>query len=229
MRNNKSLISFVLTDFTDSIKVKIFAKSEEEDDIMSSLRLKSFYMLRGFAKMDTFDKEITVGSVSGIKTINDFRVKRMDNAPVKRVELHAHTQMSDMDSVVDVKKMIRTAFDWGHSAIAITDHGVVQSFPEAIYALNPKSFTDEKERERAENFKVIYGMEAYLVDDLKEVVIGGKGQSLDSSFVVFDIETTGFSKNNDRIIEIGAVKIVEGKIVDKYSSFVNPEIPIPIR
>ena len=147
----------------------------------------------------------------------------------KRVELHAHTQLSDMDSVVDVKKMIRTAFDWGHSAIAITDHGVVQSFPEAIYALNPKSFTDEKERERAENFKVIYGMEAYLVDDLKEVVIGGKGQSLDSSFVVFDIETTGFSKNNDRIIEIGAVKIVEGKIVDNYSSFVNHDIKIPYK
>ena len=229
LRNEKSLITFSLTDFTDTIKVKIFAKTIDEDEILAGLQSGGFYMLKGYAKMDTFDKEITVGSVYGIKTINDFRDIRMDNAAIKRVELHAHTQMSDMDSVVDVKKLIKTAFSWGHSAIAITDHGVVQSFPDANHALNPKDYHDEEERERAKNFKVIYGMEAYVVDDLKKVVTKGKGQSLDSSFVVFDLETTGFSKHNDRIIEIGAVKIDAGKKVDKYSSFVNPETPIPYR
>ncbi len=229
LRNEKSLISFGLTDFMDSIKVKIFIKTIEEEEIMSQLSNGKFYMLKGFAKMDTFDKEITVGSVAGIKTVNDSRPVRMDNAPVKRVELHAHTQMSDMDSVVDVKKLIKTAFDWGHPGIAITDHGVVQSFPDANNALNPNDYEDEDERERAKNFKVIYGMEAYLVDDLKDVVTAGRRQSLDSSFVVFDLETTGFSKENDGIIEIGAVKVVAGKIVDQYSSFVNPQRPIPYK
>jgi DNA polymerase-3 subunit alpha (Gram-positive type) len=225
--NEKCIITFVLTDFTDSIKVKIFAKALEADEIMGVLKPGSFFLLKGVAQLDTYEREIVIGSVVGIKTISDFTSSRMDLAPKKRVELHAHTQMSDMDAVVDVKKLVKRAFQWGHSAVAVTDHGVVQSFPEANHALNPKDYADEEEQKRAKNFKVIYGMEAYLVDDIKEVVTDGKGQSLDSSFVVFDIETTGFSRNNDKIIEIGAVKIVGGEVKDKFSTFINPEVPIP--
>ena len=225
--NEKSIITFVLTDFTDSIKVKLYAKTLEVDEIMGVLKPGGYFILKGVAQNDTYERDITISSVVGIKTISDFTSSRKDQALAKRVELHAHTMMSDMDSVVDVKAMVKRAFKWGHSAIAVTDHGVVQAFPDASHALNPKDYADEEEQKRCKNFKVIYGMEAYLVDDLKEVVTDSKGQSLEDSFVVFDIETTGFSQNNDRIIEIGAVKLVKGEIVDQYSTFVNPEIPIP--
>ncbi|HWT26619.1 MAG TPA: PolC-type DNA polymerase III, partial [Mobilitalea sp.] len=225
--NEKSIITFVITDFTDSIKIKLYAKTIEVEEITSALKPGGFYMLKGIAQMDTYERDITIGSVVGIKTISDFTSTRMDLAPKKRVELHAHTMMSDMDAVVDVKQMVKRAFKWGHSALAVTDHGVVQAFPDASHALNPKDYTDEEEQKRAKNFKVIFGMEAYLVDDIKEVVTNGKGQSLEDTFVVFDIETTGFSQNNDRIIEIGAVKVKNGEILDKFSTFVNPEIPIP--
>jgi len=227
IRNEKTILSFVLTDFTDSIKVKIFLRNDEVEDVTDELKAGNFYLLKGIAQMDTFDRDITIGSVVGIKKIPDFTISRRDDAPVKRVELHAHTQMSDMDSVVDVKKMVKRAINWGHKAIAITDHGVVQSFPEANNAISPWNFSSEEDKQRAKDFKIIYGMEAYLVDDVQEIVVGGKGQSLMDSFVIFDIETTGFSAINDKIIEIGAVKIKSGEIVDRYSTFVNPQVPIP--
>ena len=226
--NEKSLIIFVLTDFTDSIKVKIYSKTIDVDDILDGLKEGSFYSLKGIAMADTYEKDITVGSVVGIKTIDDFTTRRYDRAPKKRVELHAHTMMSDMDAVVDVQKLVRRAFDWGHSAVAITDHGVVQSFPAAKHTINPKNFSDPEEKARAKDFKILFGMEAYLVDDVKEVVTNGKEQSLsEDEFVVFDLETTGFSKVSDRIIEIGAVKLSKGEIIDRFSTFVNPKIPIP--
>jgi len=225
--NEKSIIMFILTDFTDSIKVKLYAKTIEVDEINAVLKPGGFFTLKGIAQMDNYERDITIGSVVGIKTISDFTSSRMDNAPVKRVELHAHTMMSDMDSVVDVKALIKRAFKWGHKAVAITDHGVVQSFPEANHTLNPKAFADEAEQQRAKDFKIIYGMEAYLVDDIQEVVTNAREQSLEDTTVVFDLETTGFSKNKDKIIEIGAVKVKGGVIVDQFSSFVNPEVPIP--
>lgn len=225
--NEKSIITFVLTDFTDSIKIKLYAKTIEVDEIMTALKPGGFYLLKGIAQNDTYEHDITICSVVGIKTISDFTSTRSDHATKKRVELHAHTQMSDMDAVVDVKQLVKRAFQWGHTAVAVTDHGVVQSFPDANHAINPKDYTEEAEQKRAKEFKVIYGMEAYLVDDLKEVVTNSKGQNLTDTFVVFDIETTGFSQTNDRIIEIGAVKVKDGEILDKYSTFVNPEIPIP--
>ena len=171
--------------------------------------------MKAVAMMDQFEHDIALGSVSGIKTIPDFTEKRMDHSPVKRVELHCHTTMSDMDGVTDVKKLLKTAMGWGHQAMAITDHGVVQAFPDANHCVEGK------------DFKVIYGMEGYLVDDIKNIVTDSRGQSLDSTFVVFDIETTGFSAVNDRIIEIGAVKVENGMITEKFSEFVNPERPIP--
>ena len=154
----------------------------------------------------------------GIKKIADFRTPRMDTYPEKRVELHCHTKMSDMDGVSDVKDIIQCAMKWGHPAIAVTDHGAVQAFPDANHAVPKDS-----------DFKVIYGMEAYLVDDLKEIAVGSKGQSLDAPFVVFDLETTGFSPTQNRIIEIGAVRVENGKITDKFSTFANPDVPIPYR
>lgn len=226
--NEKSLITFVLTDLTDSIKVKIYSKTIDVDDILDSLKDDSFYSLKGIVMADSYEKDIVIGSVVGIKAIEDFTAKRYDMSPVKRVELHAHTMMSDMDAVVDVQKLVRRAFDWGHPAVAITDHGVVQSFPQAAHTIKADNFSDPAEKERAESFKVIFGVEAYLVDDVKKIVTNGKGQSLsEDDFVVFDIETTGLNKMNDRIIEVGAVKISKGEIVDRFSTFVNPQMPIP--
>ena len=225
--NEKSFINFVLTDYTDSIKVKMYAKTTEVEEITGVLNEGSYFSLKGIAQMDNYEHDITIGSVAGIRTIPDFTQTRSDLSRVKRVELHAHTMMSDMDAVVDVKKLVKRVFEWGHTAIAITDHGVVQAFPDASHTIDPKEYTDESDKQRARDFKVIFGMEAYLVDDIKEVVTNGKGQSLSGNFVVFDIETTGFSQSNDRIIEIGAVKLMNDEIVDKYSTFINPEIPIP--
>ena len=157
----------------------------------------------------------------GIKKISDFTEARKDNAVEKRVELHCHTKMSDMDGVSEVKDLVKRAHDWGHKAIAITDHGVVQAFPDANHYIETLDKDDP--------FKVIYGVEGYLVDDLQDVAVNEKGQSLKGTYVVFDLETTGFSSAKDKIIEIGAVKVENGEITDKYSTFVNPKIPIPFR
>ncbi|BCJ95426.1 DNA polymerase III PolC-type [Anaerocolumna cellulosilytica] len=226
LRNEKTIIIFTITDFTDSIQGKIFIKTEDAGELLGVLKKGRFIKLKGMALMDKYDREITIGSIVGIKTIPDFTTTRQDNSTEKRVELHAHTMMSDMDAVIDVKDLVKRAFMWGHKAVAITDHGVVQAFPEANHALSKKD-VPESEWDRLKEFKVIYGVEAYLVDDLKEVVVNEKGQTLTDTFVVFDIETTGFGPVKDRIIEIGAVKVAGGKIIDKYSTFINPEIPIP--
>lgn len=226
LRNEKTIIIFTVTDFTDSIQGKIFIRTEDASDVTDTLKKGKFIKLKGMALMDKYDHEVTIGSIVGIKTIPDFTTTKMDNSPYKRVELHAHTMMSDMDAVVDARDLVKRAFEWGHKAVAVTDHGVVQSFPEANHALSKKDYP-ESEWERLKEFKIIYGVEAYLVDDLKEIVENQKGQTLDDSYVVFDIETTGFGPVKDKIIEIGAVKVVNGAIVDKFSTFINPEIPIP--
>lgn len=226
LRNEKTLFVFTITDFTDSISAKLFLKTEEAAEVTEVIKKGKFIKLKGMALLDKYDREISLSSIVGIKTIPSFTVKRMDNSAEKRVELHAHTMMSDMDAVVDVKDLVKRAFEWGHKAIAITDHGVVQSFPEANHTLSKRDYP-ESEHERLKQFKVIYGVEAYLVDDLKEIVVNPKGQNLADTYVVFDIETTGFGPVKDRIIEIGAVKVRDGVIVDKFSTFINPEIPIP--
>lgn len=215
IRNEKTIIIFAVTDFTDSITAKVFTKNEFLPQVLSNLKVGKFVRMKAMAVMDKYDHGIALNSVTGIKNIPDFTKKRMDLSPVKRVELHAHTTMSDMDSVADCKTMLKTAMSWGHKAMAITDHGVVQAFTDANHCVE------------GTDFKPIYGVEGYLVDDLKPIVFESENQSLDSKFVVFDIETTGFSAVNDRIIEIGAVKVENGEIVDRYSTFVNPERPIP--
>ena len=216
LRSGNSLFIFSISDFTDTISVKVFAREESLEDLKTATKAGQFVRLKGVANIDRFDGELTIGSVVGIKKCEDFTTKRVDNAPVKRVELHCHTKMSDMDGVSEVKDLIKRAKQWGMDAMAVTDHGCVQSFPDANHSV-----------ERGDNFKVLYGVEGYLVDDMKELVENGAGQSLDHTCVVFDIETTGFSPLKNLIIEIGAVRVEEGRIVDKFSSFVNPDVPIP--
>ena len=216
LRNGKTIIIFDITDFTDSITVKMFAREEMLEDLNAAVTMGAFIKIKGVTTIDKFDGELTLGSVTGIKKCEDFTSKRMDNSLEKRVELHCHTKMSDMDGVSEVKDIIKRAKKWGMPAIAVTDHGCVQSFPDANHALD-----------KGDTFKVLYGVEGYLVDDLKQLVERPRGQKFSSNYVVFDIETTGFSPSKDRIIEIGAVKVTDGKITEKFSTFVNPQIPIP--
>ena len=228
IRNERTIVTFAITDFTDSISAKIFAKNSELVELLAELKEEAFIKLKGVVMFDTYDKEVSVSSITGIMKGRDFRVKRKDNSVEKRVELHCHTKMSDMDGVSDAGDIINQAISFGHKALAITDHGCVQGFTEALHALD-KIKGKYKAKGESLDFKVIYGVEAYLVDDLKDIVVNSKGQSIDDTYVVFDIETTGFSALSDRIIEIGAVKVEAGKIVDKFSTFVNPKIPIPYR
>ena len=218
IRNEKTIIMFAVTDFTDTIMVKMFAKNEFVADITAEVKKGAFLKIKGVTTIDKFDGELTIGSITGIKKIKDFTSSRIDTSPRKRVELHCHTKMSDMDGVSEVKDIIKRAIKWGHPAIAVTDHGDVQAFPDANHAVSPE-----------DDFKILYGVEAYLVDDLKNIIENPKGQSLNDTYVVFDLETTGFSPVNNKIIEIGAVKVCGGKITERFSTFVNPEVPIPFK
>ena len=215
IKNEKTIYSFTITDFTDSIRCKIFVKNEKLPEVLQNLSEGSFIQMKAVAIYDTYEKDVMLSSVIGIKKIADFREKRMDYSPRKRVELHCHTNMSEMDGISSCSDIIKRAMNWGHKAIAITDHGCVQAFTEASKVVS------------GSDFKVIYGCEGYLVDDTARIVEDSHGQALDSDYVVFDIETTGFSASNDRIIEIGAVKVSQGQITDHFSEFVNPGIPIP--
>ena len=221
IRNEKTIVMFAVTDFTDTIMVKMFVRNDQLTDIVTEIRPGAFLKIKGITTIDKFDHELTIASVAGVKKIPSFITKRKDTAPEKRVELHCHTKMSDMDGVSDTKAIVKQAHDWGHPAIAITDHGVVQAFPDANHYI--------EDLDKEDPFKVIYGVEAYLVDDLTDIAVRAGEQTLDDTYVVFDIETTGFSNVEDCIIEIGAVKIQGGEIVDSYSTFVNPGIPIPFR
>ena len=225
IRNEKTILIFPITDFTDTIMVKMFLRNEQVPEVTEHVKKGAFLKLRGVTTIDRFDSELTIGSIAGIKKISDFTTSRMDTSPQKRVELHCHTKMSDMDGVSEAKALVKRAYEWGHKAIAITDHGVVQAFPEANHCFDAWGGCVPKESD----FKVLYGMEAYLVDDEKGMVTNPKGQRMDGSFVVFDIETTGFSPLTCQIIEIGAVRVEKGAITDRFSTFVNPRVPIPFR
>ena len=209
IRNEKTIVMYAVTDFTDTIMVKMFVRNDQLADVLAEIKMGAFLKIKGVTNIDKFDGELVISSVFGIKKISDFTESRKDNAVEKRVELHCHTKMSDMDGVSEVKDLVKRAHDWGHKAIAITDHGVVQAFPDANHYIETLDKDDP--------FKVIY------------VAVNEKGQSLKGTYVVFDLETTGFSSAKDKIIEIGAVKVENGEITDKYSTFVNPKIPIPFR
>ena len=161
IRNEKTIIIFAVTDFTDSITVKMFARNDQVEEILAGVKEKAFLKLKGVTTIDRYDSELTIGSVVGIKKIAPFTSSRADTSPEKRVELHCHTKMSDMDGVSDAKAIIKRAYEWGHRAIAITDHGVVQAFPEANHCFDSWGGVVPPDAD----FKVIYGVEAYLVDD----------------------------------------------------------------
>lgn len=211
-KTGKIILTFFITDYTSSIAVKCFLKPQDTEAVLNEVK-KSFYCkVRGEAVYDTYSREVVIMG----RDINRMKkIEKMDAAPKKRVELHLHTTMSTMDGVASASKLIERAAKWGHPAIAITDHGGVQAYPEAQSAA------------KKNNIKVLYGVEAYLVDDGVPIVINEKGDSLDDTYVVFDIETTGFSPVNDKIIEIGAVKIQNGEVIDNFSHFVNPKRNIP--
>ena len=217
------LLSMDITDNEDSISAKMFVTKTDDDEAFNKLfsTLKKgvknggiYVVARGKAQFDQYAGE-TIVMLNDIAKI-DAPPVRPDNAKEKRVELHLHTQMSAMDAVSSVEDLINRAIYWGHKAIAVTDHGVVQSFPDAM-----------KVSDYNEKIKVLYGVEGYLIDDSKKIVYNAENQNIDSPFVVFDIETTGLNKNTENITEIGAVKVVNGEIVDKWSTFVNPCKPIP--
>lgn len=213
-KTGRIIITFYITDYTSSITVKCFPKPKDVEKMMDEIKVGLFCKVRGEASYDTYAREVVVMARDIIKLK---KIERMDTAQEKRVELHLHTQMSAMDGISPASKLVERAAMWGHSAVAITDHGVVQAFPEAMDAA------------KKNKIKVIYGVEGYLVDDGVPIVINNKDENLDDRFVVFDLETTGLSSENDKIIEIGALKIENGKIVDRFSEFVNPGIDIPYK
>ncbi|MCR5486935.1 MAG: PolC-type DNA polymerase III [Lachnospiraceae bacterium] len=232
-----AIFSFDLTDFTDSIGVTLLVKAERAEDLRPHFQEGSFIKLNGDVYISSYDQEkqenpeLRVNRIYGIRKIEDFRQTRMDNAPEKRVELHCHTKMSRMDAVSDLADLTKNAIRWGWKSISITDHGTVQSFPVSINNDFYKALGDQK---LPEDFKFIYGLEGYLVDDLQEPCgrIGNPdtdGCRLDDTFCVFDIETTGFYADEDRIIEIGAVLVQDGRIVDTFDELIDPLIPIPYR
>lgn len=217
-RKGGLLVLGAITDFTDSISFKMFFSDlDQGNQLKSVLKEGGFYKLKGKADEDERSHELSIFRITDIQKIKDFRVVREDLSVDKRVELHCHTKMSEFDGVSEITDIISRAKAWGHKALAITDHGVVQAFCDADHM---KGLGD---------FKIIFGCEIYLVDDTKQIVTNDKGQSLRDSFVVFDIETTGFNPGKCKIIEIGAVKIVDGVIVDRFSEFINPQVPIPYR
>lgn len=245
LRNEKRLLTMEITDFTDTISAKIFLRAdqaEQADELAKVLKKGAFIKLKGVTNIDRFDSQLSIGSVRGIKKCADFRGGRADTYPQKRVELHCHTKMSDMDGVSEAKALVKQAHKWGHPAIAITDHGAVQAFPDAnhviedidrayrdAYKVEHPEISKEELNQISAPFKVLYGVEGYLVDDLRQIVTNSKNQDLKGPCVVFDLETTGFSPVSNRIIEIGAVKVEKGIITDRFSTFVNPQVPIPFR
>ncbi len=228
IRNERTILMFDLTDFTDTITVKMFIANAQLPEVKEYIKKGNFIKVKGVAALDRYDQEISITSVWGIRKSQDNREVRNDLSLHKRVELHCHTKMSDMDGVSSVFDIIKQAIRWGHKGIAITDHGVVQAFTDAYHTMEDLKGKYKKKGEELD-FKIIYGVEAYLVDDTRQIVINSMGQNFNDTFVVFDLETTGFSAEVDRIIEIGAVKIKNGEIVDNFSKFVNPKIPIPFR
>nr|WP_110462399.1 DNA polymerase III subunit alpha [Ruminiclostridium sufflavum] len=219
LRSGKTLISFNLYDGSSSMACKAFIKQGEEGDVLSRLKKAKGVKLAGSASNSKFSGEIEFIANTIIETDGIKKIKRQDNAEIKRVELHMHTQMSQMDAMTSAADLIKRAMDWGMKSIAITDHGVVQSFPEAHKLLG---------RDNAD-MKVIYGVEAYLAPDKKPSVTNPKGQSIDTEYCVLDLETTGFSPVTEKITEIGIMKLKDGKVTDEFSCFVNPEKPIPAR
>ena len=211
LRNGKTLYMMNVSDGNGALMCKVFLDDMNKDDVIKATKKGTYIKVQGdlINNYKTFDLEL---NVTAIEKAQEPRVE--DTAEVKRVELHAHTQMSSMDGMVPVGELVSRAASWGHKAIAITDHGVVQAFPDAMNA------------GKKNGIKIIYGVEAYLVDDYTDTIVNANDRDLDQTFVVFDIETTGLSPHSDNLTEIGAVKVQNCEIVDSFSTFVNPKMDI---
>ena len=215
---DKNIFVIDITDYSGSTSVKVFG-TIKDTAILDNLKKGDTIVVQGDVEYDRYAGELMLIARS-IATAN--KVKVVDKAEEKRVELHLHTNMSQMDAVTSAGDLVKRAADWGHPAVAITDHGVAQAFPDAMKAA-------DKINKDGEKIKVIYGTEAYFMDDLVESVSGKSEEPLDGTFICFDIETTGLSANRDKITEIGAVKVVNGEITDTFSTFANPGMPIPAK
>lgn len=211
LRNGKTLYMMNVSDGNGALMCKVFLDDMNKDDVIKATKKGTYIKVQGdlINNYKTFDLEL---NVTAIEKAQAPIVE--DTAEVKRVELHAHTQMSSMDGMVPVGELVSRAASWGHKAIAITDHGVVQAFPDAMNA------------GKKNGIKIIYGVEAYLVDDDTDTIVNANDRDLDQTFVVFDIETTGLSPHSDNLTEIGAVKVQNCEIVDSFSTFVNPKMDI---
>ncbi|RYM07151.1 PolC-type DNA polymerase III [Sporolactobacillus sp. THM7-7] len=213
LRSGRTLLTFKVTDYTDSLMIKTFSRDKDDAARFAYLKKGMWVKVRGSVQNDTFVRDLVM-IANDIEEVQP--KKKQDQAPEKRVELHAHTVMSQMDATVSATELIRRAKEWGHRAIAITDHGVVQSFPEA-YSAGKKY-----------GVKVIYGVEANLIDDGVPIAYNLDHRLLsEETFVVFDVETTGLSAVYDTIIELAAVKIKDGEVIDKFDQFANPHRPLP--
>lgn len=213
---DKNIFTIDITDYTGSTTAKVF-NSIKESAVIDNIKKGDTIVVQGDVEYDKYAGELVVNARS-IGTAQ--KVKIVDNAEKKRVELHMHTNMSQMDAVTSAGDLVNRAYQWGHKAVAITDHGVAQAFPDAMKAADKINKDEEK-------IKIIYGVEAYFMDDLVESVKGDADTGFDGTFICFDIETTGLSAARDKITEIGAVKVENGVITDTFSTFANPEMPIP--
>ena len=219
LKSGRVLYSFDLYDGTSTLTCKAFLDKKNAKKIMGRIKNAKAIKIAGTAQMDSFSHEQTVMAYTIIEIEPPKKEIRMDNAEEKRVELHMHTKMSQMDGMTSATDLIKRAMKWGMKSIAITDHGVVQAFPEAHKLLG---FDNH-------DIKIIYGVEAYLAPDKVSPVSFSKGQSIDTTYCVLDLETTGFSFRTEKITEVGIMKVKNGEVIDEFSCFVNPEKPIPQR
>ncbi len=215
LKTGKVLVMFNVYDGTSTITCKAFVEADKAKKILDRINNAKGVRVAGTAQFDPFAKEVGVIANVVIETGGLPKTIREDNAEEKRVELHMHTQLSQMDGITSATDLIKRAISWGMKAIAITDHGVVQAFPEANKAAKDSGL------------KVIYGVEAYYTIDKKGAVYNPKDQDLDTEYCVLDIETTGLAFRTEKITELGAIKIKNGEVIDTFECFVNPEKPIP--
>ena len=219
-KTGKVILSINIYDGTSTMTCKAFLPGKNAKNIVKRLGKTKAVKLAGRAQMDAFSNELTIMANTIVESTPLPKTTREDKAEVKRVELHMHTKMSAMDAMTSATDLIKRAMSWGMKSIAITDHGVVQAFPEAYHLLgrdNP-------------DMKVIYGVEAYLVPDKEKSVKNPRGQVLDdATYCVLDLETTGISITTEKITEVGIMKVKNGEVIDELEIFVNPEKPIPQR
>ena len=216
LRNGNTLFMFSITDFTDSLQCKVFAKTKDDVKTLKLLSIGQWIRVRGKVEYDRFMQVPEL--VMMVNDLNEVIAppERMDDAEEKRVEFHLHTTMSTMDAVSDIKEYVKLAAKWGHKAIAVTDHAAVQAFPEADHAAHKHGI------------KILYGVEANVVNDSVPVVLMPDDRPLEgATYVIYDVETTGLSVTQNKIIELAGVKMVDGKVIDEFAEFINPHEKIP--